>query len=118
MLLKTDVCQPRGYIAKLGDFGLARVLGPSGTVLNAACAGTVNHLAPELFVPGSAITTAVDAYAFGVLLWELYTGGGHAHAGGWLGVGGPAVCLRLGGHGGSKAAFGVLFCTLAQAPIS
>ncbi|GBF94658.1 hypothetical protein Rsub_07394 [Raphidocelis subcapitata] len=81
VLLKTEVSQPRGYIAKLGDFGLARVLGPSGTVLNAACAGTVNHLAPELFVAGSAVTTAADAYAFGVLMWELYTGGGHAHAG-------------------------------------
>ncbi|GBF94659.1 hypothetical protein Rsub_07395 [Raphidocelis subcapitata] len=81
VLLKTEVSQPRGYIAKLGDFGLARVLGPSGTVLNAACAGTVNHLAPELFVAGSAVTTAADAYAFGVLMWEIYTGGGHAHAG-------------------------------------
>lgn len=33
--------------------------------------GTVTHLAPEMFQPGSAVTTAVDVYAFGVLMWEV-----------------------------------------------
>jgi hypothetical protein len=37
-------------------------------------AGTVTHLAPELFTAGTSITPAVDAYAFGILAWELYTG--------------------------------------------
>ena len=82
VLLKSEVSQPRGYIAKLGDFGLAKVLGTADAVVNVSCTGTVNHLAPELFTPGSRVTTAVDAYAFGVLLYELYMGGVHAYAGG------------------------------------
>lgn len=37
-------------------------------------AGTVTHLAPEMLVAGSKLTTAVDTYAFGILMYELYTG--------------------------------------------
>jgi serine/threonine protein kinase len=81
VLLRSEVSQPRGYITKLGDFGLAKVLGSSDAVVNVSGTGTVNHLAPELFVPGLHITTAVDAYAFGILLYELYMGGAHAYAG-------------------------------------
>ncbi|KAI8473776.1 MAG: kinase-like domain-containing protein [Monoraphidium minutum] len=81
VLLKSEVSQPRGYISKLADFGLAKVLGAAGAATNVACAGTVTHLAPELFVPGSRVTPAADAYAFGVLLYELYAGGASAYAG-------------------------------------
>jgi serine/threonine protein kinase len=81
VLLKSSPAQPRGYIAKLGDFGLAKVLGAADATVNVCGAGTVNHLAPELFVAGSRVSPAVDAYAFGVLLWELYMGGVHAYAG-------------------------------------
>jgi hypothetical protein len=45
-------------------------------------AGTVTHLAPEMFKAGTIITKAVDAYAFGILLWEVYTGQ-RAFAGRW-----------------------------------
>jgi serine/threonine protein kinase len=31
-------------------------------------------LPPELFTAGSKITTAVDVYAFGIMMWEIYTG--------------------------------------------
>jgi serine/threonine protein kinase len=37
-------------------------------------AGTVNHLAPELFTPGTQITPAIDAWAFGIMMWEVGTG--------------------------------------------
>jgi hypothetical protein len=37
-------------------------------------AGTLTHLAPEMFVRGTRLTTAGDVYAFGVLMWEFYTG--------------------------------------------
>ena len=81
VLLKTDVAQPCGYIAKLSDFGLTKVLGASDAAVNVHCTGTVSHLAPEMFTPGSRMTSAVDAFAFGVLLYELYMGGAHAYAG-------------------------------------
>jgi DNA-binding helix-hairpin-helix protein with protein kinase domain len=57
------------------------VLGAADAVVNVCGAGTVSHLAPELFVPGSRITTAADVFSFGVLLFELYMGGAHAYAG-------------------------------------
>ena len=81
VMLKSEISQPRGYIAKLGDFGLAKVLGSSDALVNVSCTGTVNHLAPELFVPGMRITTAADTYAFGILLYELYMGGVNTYAG-------------------------------------
>ena len=59
--------------AQLADFGLARVLSDGAAALNVDGAGTANHLAPELFLAGSRVTTAVDAYAFGVMIWECYT---------------------------------------------
>jgi hypothetical protein len=34
----------------------------------------VTHLAPELFQIGSRITTSVDTFSFGIMMWELYTG--------------------------------------------
>jgi hypothetical protein len=34
----------------------------------------VTHLAPELFQVGSKLTTAVDTFSFGIMMWELYTG--------------------------------------------
>jgi hypothetical protein len=31
--------------------------------------GTVTHLAPELFQVGSKLTSAVDAFSFGIMMW-------------------------------------------------
>lgn len=68
VLLKSDAARPLGFVAKLSDFGLARVLGDAAAAVNVSGAGTVTHLAPEMLRPGLAVTTAVDAYAFGVLM--------------------------------------------------
>jgi serine/threonine protein kinase len=100
VLLKSEVSQPRGYISKLADFGLVKVLGSGDAVVNVACAGTVTHLAPELFVKGSRVTTAVDAYAFGILLYELYMGG----AGAYPGLSKAEIIERV-GHGGMRPRF-------------
>ena len=35
----------------------------------------MTHLAPELLEAGSKITTAVDTWAFGILMYEAYCGG-------------------------------------------
>jgi serine/threonine protein kinase len=50
---------------QLADFGLAKILAGRDAVLNVDGAGTLTHLAPEMLQAGSAVTTAVDAYAFG-----------------------------------------------------
>jgi len=63
-----------GFVTKLSDFGLAKLLRDNYYIVNRSGSGTVTHLAPELFQVGSRITAAVDTYSFGIMMWELYTG--------------------------------------------
>ena len=60
--------------------GLAKLLRDNYYIVNRSGSGTVTHLAPELFTVGSKITTAVDTFSLGIMMWELYTGQ-RAHAG-------------------------------------
>jgi tRNA A-37 threonylcarbamoyl transferase component Bud32 len=74
ILLKSDNTKSMGVITKLSDFGLAKMLRDSEYIVNRSGSGTVTHLAPELFQVGSHVTTAVDSYSFGIVMWEMYTG--------------------------------------------
>jgi serine/threonine protein kinase len=74
VLLKSDNSNPLGFTTKLSDFGLAKLLRDNYYIINRSGSGTVTHLAPELFQVGSKITTAVDTFSFGIMMWELYTG--------------------------------------------
>ncbi|KXZ49549.1 hypothetical protein GPECTOR_20g403 [Gonium pectorale] len=90
---------PRGFTAKLADFGCALVMDAPGTaaaaghegasgpgtpasagsgryaVQDTVC-GTLDHMAPEVVRGrGARITAAVDVYAFGVMMLEAITGG-------------------------------------------
>lgn len=60
---------PEG-VAKLMDFGLARMLGgdSDGTI-----SGTISYISPEQIMSGN-VSHAADLYAFGVMLYELATG--------------------------------------------
>ncbi|KAI8462306.1 MAG: hypothetical protein J3K34DRAFT_527838 [Monoraphidium minutum] len=73
ILLKSDTSRGLGVTPKLADFGLTKILNEADHSVNLDGAGTVTHLAPEMFRAGTRITKAVDAYAFGVLMWEAYT---------------------------------------------
>lgn len=61
---------------KLLDFGIARVLAQDDTERTRTMVQllTPDYAAPELLA-GGAITTSVDVYALGVLLYELLSGG-------------------------------------------
>ncbi|KAI8463485.1 MAG: kinase-like domain-containing protein [Monoraphidium minutum] len=74
VLLKSDASTPLGFVPKLSDFGLTKVLSPDARrrVINLVGAGTVTHLAPELLIRGSEITPAVDVFSFGILMFELF----------------------------------------------
>eukprot|EP00746_Dinoflagellata_sp_MGD_P153119 gnl/MRDRNA2_/MRDRNA2_84082_c0_seq1.p1 gnl/MRDRNA2_/MRDRNA2_84082_c0~~gnl/MRDRNA2_/MRDRNA2_84082_c0_seq1.p1 ORF type:complete len:574 (+),score=76.93 gnl/MRDRNA2_/MRDRNA2_84082_c0_seq1:115-1836(+) len=64
----------KGFVAKICDFGLARVLGTSES-LETRSMGTVSSMPPELFqMHGAALTAKVDVYAFGILLYVLCSG--------------------------------------------
>jgi serine/threonine protein kinase len=65
VLLKSDPSRRLGVTPKLADFGLSRILDDSDATINVSGAGTLTHLAPEMFEAGSRVTAAVDAYAFG-----------------------------------------------------
>ncbi|KAL1196899.1 putative L-type lectin-domain containing receptor kinase S.5 [Cardamine amara subsp. amara] len=63
------------YNAKLGDFGLARMIQQSEMTHHSTkeIAGTPGYMAPETFLNGRA-TVETDVYAFGVLMLELFSG--------------------------------------------
>ncbi|KAI8471115.1 MAG: kinase-like domain-containing protein [Monoraphidium minutum] len=79
ILLKSAPAESRGFVAKVADFGLSMEINPQDTHISNAFQGTITHMAPELLLSGH-VSRASDAYAFGILLWELATGG-HAYAG-------------------------------------
>ncbi|HRY50480.1 MAG TPA: protein kinase [Candidatus Paceibacterota bacterium] len=58
------------------DFGLAKLLhGDSNLTLSHAALGTPNYMAPEQAAGGGKpLTTAVDVYSLGAILFELLTG--------------------------------------------
>ncbi|KAI8475398.1 MAG: kinase-like domain-containing protein [Monoraphidium minutum] len=73
VLLKGDSKRGGGAIAKIADFGLALPMRGQDTHVS-AYQGTPSHMAPESHIYGR-MSKAGDVYAFGILLWELYTGG-------------------------------------------
>lgn len=75
VLLKSSGATRRGWIAKLGDFGIARVLdaGRAEQSMDAAkMVGTHGYLSPEMLSTG-VLTPASDVYSFGILMWEMFT---------------------------------------------
>jgi len=74
VLLVERTCS-KGYVTKVTDFGLARVLDNGASGIMTATMGTVTYMPPELFqLAGCSVTKKVDVYAFGVILWQLCSG--------------------------------------------
>ncbi|GFR47096.1 hypothetical protein Agub_g8666 [Astrephomene gubernaculifera] len=80
VMLKSSGTEGRGVICKVADFGLAVKMDTvEQTHMSGMYQGTLTHMAPELLLQGR-MSKAADVYAFGVTLWELFTGG-HAFQG-------------------------------------
>ncbi|WIA44433.1 hypothetical protein OEZ86_007193 [Tetradesmus obliquus] len=62
----------RGFVAKVADFGLSRMLTHGSKVVTKTY-GTITHMPPETLEHGVAGKSA-DVYSFGVLLWQMVTG--------------------------------------------
>ncbi|GAX79853.1 hypothetical protein CEUSTIGMA_g7293.t1 [Chlamydomonas eustigma] len=61
----------RGFVAKLSDFGLSRLMVQSDDGLIVSRIGTASHMPPES-IQDNLVVFASDSYSFGVLMWELY----------------------------------------------
>lgn len=72
VLLQSSHVDTKGFTAKVADFGLSRKLGQS-THLSTKSFGTITHMPPELLLDGH-LSSKVDIYSFGVIMWELETG--------------------------------------------
>jgi serine/threonine protein kinase len=74
---------------KLCDFGMARFENLNTMMTTAAGAGTPQYMAPEVWTK-RAVSTAADVYAYGVLLFEIFTGTVP-----WSKLSGPAVFNQI-----------------------
>ena len=63
-------------VAKLADFGISKSLDPSSTFAGSTMggAGSLMWMAPELHKRPAAPSPASDVYAFGMVMYEMYTG--------------------------------------------
>ena len=68
--------RPTGLVAKLVDFGIAKVVAPSPDIkqtTHGVIMGTPQYMAPEQ-AAGVALDARADLYALGLILYELLTG--------------------------------------------
>ena len=66
VLLKSTATDARGFMCKLADFGLSRVLDLDMTHISTRTYGTISYMPPELLSQGK-MTRAADVYSFGML---------------------------------------------------
>lgn len=69
----TNIIVTRDQVAKIVDFGLARVVANSSATQTMQTSGTLPYMAPEQ-VLGEPISPACDVWAFGVILVQMLTG--------------------------------------------
>ncbi|KAK8613554.1 hypothetical protein V6N13_101313 [Hibiscus sabdariffa] len=69
----SNIMLDSGFNAKLGDFGLARLVDHSKGSQTTHLAGTLGYMAPECVSPGKASKEA-DVYSFGVVALEIACG--------------------------------------------
>jgi len=74
VMLASSGTEGRGVSCKIADFGLAVRMENMETHMSEMFQGTFTHMAPEVLLEGR-VSKAADVYAFGITLWELFTGG-------------------------------------------
>lgn len=62
---------PRGFTAKLSDFGLSMKMAAHDGQVPGIKYGTVQYLAPEV-LNTHIMTKRADVYSFGIIMWEVW----------------------------------------------
>eukprot|EP00931_Biecheleriopsis_adriatica_P024113 TRINITY_DN15104_c0_g1_i5.p1 TRINITY_DN15104_c0_g1~~TRINITY_DN15104_c0_g1_i5.p1 ORF type:complete len:542 (-),score=75.57 TRINITY_DN15104_c0_g1_i5:215-1669(-) len=79
-----------GFITKVSDFGLSKVLDRNANEHHTRSLGCVTHMPPEMFYSFMpALTKKVDVYSYGILLWQLLTCSLP-----YPGLSAPQICLQ------------------------
>ncbi|CAD6266143.1 unnamed protein product [Miscanthus lutarioriparius] len=65
------------FTPKVADFGMAKFLGRDFSHVVTTMRGTIGYLAPE-WISGTAITSKVDVYSYGMVLLEIISGSRNA----------------------------------------
>eukprot|EP00191_Tetraselmis_sp_GSL018_P003816 CAMPEP_0177598562 /NCGR_PEP_ID=MMETSP0419_2-20121207/12433_1 /TAXON_ID=582737 /ORGANISM="Tetraselmis sp., Strain GSL018" /LENGTH=965 /DNA_ID=CAMNT_0019091051 /DNA_START=562 /DNA_END=3459 /DNA_ORIENTATION=+ len=73
LLTSQERDEPPHIVAKVADFGLSVLLNTEQTHVSGVNQGTVTHMAPEILMSGQ-MTFKSDVYAYGILLFELFSG--------------------------------------------
>lgn len=68
---------------KVADFGLSKQRQQTYVTGITSLRGTLPWTAPEIIRTPKAVTEKVDVYSFGIVMWELWTGGFRAHCRWW-----------------------------------
>ena len=68
-----NILLDNALVAKVADFGLAKLMGRDFSRVLTTMRGTVVYLAPE-WITGTAITTKADVYSYGMMLFETVSG--------------------------------------------
>ncbi|MGA2263007.1 MAG: protein kinase, partial [Acidobacteriota bacterium] len=72
-LKSSNIMLTRDGVAKVMDFGIAKVEGGKSLTASGALVGTVFYMSPEQ-VRGEPLDARADLYSFGIILFELLTG--------------------------------------------
>ncbi|KAK4478957.1 hypothetical protein RD792_014464 [Penstemon davidsonii] len=68
----SNILLDKDMIARVGDFGISKLLMKDQEAPQTRTLGTIGYMAPEYGSAGL-VTTMVDAYSFGILLMEMFT---------------------------------------------
>jgi len=71
--LLVNLNDPSRPICKVADFGLSKV--KQTTMVSGGMRGTLPWMAPEMLeMSSNMVSTKVDVYSFGIIMWEILTG--------------------------------------------